>query len=143
MDKEKWNKVCKIVQRIKSKKWAQEMDDVEIVVVDKSWVSKVGYYDYRKRPPRIVVSGLRTVPKIEKTIYHELAHHIEYRHALGFIRYRRVCHSANFYTIFKRLLLIDENFSLKEIIDKLYSYSSDRAGWVWDATKTCLLFKRN
>jgi len=139
MDGEKWKEVCAIVQRIKNKKWAKEMDDVKIVVVNRKWRSKLGQYDYMKKPPRIAVSGLRTVLQIERTIYHEIAHHIEHGHVKGFIRYRGVIHSTNFHIIFRRLLN-GHNSSLKEIIDKLCSYPRNRSGWEWNKTKTKFVF---
>jgi len=141
MDGEKWKEVCKVVQRIKSKKWAEEMDDVKILVVNKSWESKYGQYNYMKKLPQIIVSGLIAVSQIERTIYHEIAHHIEFRHARGFIRHRGVCHSRNFHTIFRRLLN-GHNSSLKEIIDKLCSYPRNRTGWEWNETKTKLVYIR-
>lgn len=142
MDEEKWKEVCEVVQQIKSKKWAEEMDDVEIVVVNKKWRSKLGHYDYLRKPPRIAVSGLRKVPQIKRTIYHEIGHHIEHRHVKGFIRYRGVSHSRNFHTILERLLN-GHNSSLKEIIDKLCSYPRNRSGWEWkDETKTKFVFIR-
>lgn len=139
MDGEKWKKICEIVQRIESKKWAKEMDNVEIVVVNRKWTSKCGHYDYLKKPPRIAVSGLRTISQIERTIRHEIAHHIEHRHVKGFIRYRGISHSTNFRIIFRRLLN-GHNSSLKELTNKLCGYPRNRAGWEWNKTKTKFVF---
>jgi len=140
MDEEKWKKVCEVVQQIESKKWAEEMDDVNIVVVDKSWESKYGQYNYMKKPPQIIASGMRTVSQIERTIYHEIGHHIEFRHAKGFIRYKGVIHSTNFHIIFRRLLN-GYNSSLKELTNKLCSYPRNRTGWEWsDEARTKFVF---
>ena len=140
MDKEKWNKVSAIVQEIRAKKWAQEMDDVEILIVNKTWRTQVGCYSWKTR--KIFVSGNRDFAKIKRTILHELAHHIEYRHAQGFIRYKGVCHSTNFHTILAFITFNNANFSLKEITDKLYDYPRSRQGWVWNEAKTRLMFNR-
>jgi len=139
MDEEKWKKVCEVVQQIESKKWAKEMDDVKIVVVNRKWRTKLGQYEYMKKPPRIAVSGLRTTSQIETTIRHEIAHHIEFRHAKGFIRYKGVIHSTNFHIIFRRLRN-GHNSSLKEITNKLCSYPRNRVGWEWNKTKTKFVF---
>lgn len=139
MDKEKWNKICEIVQQIEEKKWAREMDDVEMLIINKKWKSRAGYYIGKTR--QIFISGNRDLAGTKRTILHELAHHIEYRHAKGFIRYKGVCHSRNFHIIF-RCLLNGHNYSLRGIIDKLYNYSEHRSGWKWNETKTDLVFMR-
>ena len=139
MEKERWNKIREIVQQIEKKKWAQEMDDVEMLIVNKTWKSRGGYYMGKTR--QVFISGNKDLAGIKRTILHELAHHIEYRHAKGFIRYKGVCHSRNFHIIF-RCLLSNYNYSLREIIDKLYSYPERGRGWKWNKAKTDFVFER-
>jgi len=131
MDEEKRKKVLKVGEETESRQWFKEMDSVEVFVVDGHWKTRSGTYYYKTR--RLYVAGDDSIGEIRETLLHELAHHIEWRHAEGFIRNRGVVHSRNFYTILKR---IHENIPLREVVKDLYSYFiSPRGAWKWKDKK--------
>ena len=117
--------------KIAAKKWFQEMEPVQIKIVDRKWKSKRGWYDWEKKI--CYISGCQSVKDIIETVYHELAHHIEYQHAPRFFRNKGVMHSRNFKIIYYRLY---GNVSLKKVIENLYPYEHSW-GWKWkDEKKT-------
>ena len=118
-------------KKIAKKSWFQEMEPVQIKIVDRKWKTKRGWYDWKKKI--CYVSGCQSVKDIIETVYHELAHHIEYQHTPNFFRKRGVMHSLNFKIIYHRLY---SNIPLKKVIEGLHPYIHSR-GWRWrDEKKT-------
>ena len=140
-EKEKEKRILEKGSEIESRRWFKEMDEVEISLVRGAWKRRFGCYYYKgcrgRKGSTIVVSILREIDGVIETLYHEIAHHIEFRHAKDFVRERGVCHSGNFQTILKRILRSDGNTSLKELVTDLEPYY--RKGWVWNKDKTQLL----
>jgi len=117
--------------KIAVKKWFQEMKPVQIKIVDRKWKSKRGWYDWEKKI--CYISGCQSVKDIIETVYHELAHHIEFQHAPCFFRNKGVVHSINFKIILSKL---HRSIPLKKVVEDLYPYKHSR-GWKWkDEKKT-------
>lgn len=128
--------VSEEMRKITYRKWFQEMDPVLLKIVDKGWSNKSGWYNWRKRI--CYVSKHLTKDGIIEMVYHELSHHIEFRHAPGFFRRKGVMHSRNFWTIFERL---QSDISLSEVIKGLHPYVHCH-GWTWNEDKTDLIWRR-
>lgn len=140
-EEEKEKKILEKGSEIEQRRWFKEMDEVEILIVRHEWQTKGGCYYFksakRGRGSRILVSILQPIDSVIRTIYHEIAHHIEFRHAKNFVRERGVCHSRNFRTILRRIKEKDKEPSLKEVVRDLETYH--RMGWVWNKEKTQML----
>ncbi|RLC37013.1 hypothetical protein DRH29_03270 [candidate division Kazan bacterium] len=118
-------------EKIARKSWFQEMEPVQIKIVDRKWKTKRGWYEWRKKV--CYISGRQPIKDIIETVYHELAHHVEYQHAPNFFRRKGVMHSRNFKIIYYRL---HSNIPLQKVIEGLYPYEHSR-GWKWkDKKKT-------
>lgn len=119
----KFTEIAELMKEIRERKWYKEMMPVKWKIVD----GKTAFYHFKINRIDIPISRMN-----ENTILHELAHHIEYKHVRGFIRYRGVMHGKNFWTILARLPL---RVNLSEITTKLRSYPK-APGWQWmPATK--------
>lgn len=119
-------------KELENRKWFKEMDHLEILVLrDKRWESKKGFYDFESKTAYIGGAS-DNLKAIKKTILHEVAHHIEYRHAEDFIREKGRMHGVNFKLILER---IEEDISLKDVLKGLVKYRG-RRGWKWNSDKT-------
>lgn len=110
--------------QITQRKWFKEMDKVEIKAIPHGCYR--GTYD----PKKVIIFVDATLPikQIARTVLHEAAHHIQYRHLKTFIRYKGVCHDDNFWTIFARLAL---DISLRQVLTELRPYPY-APGWTFN-----------
>lgn len=116
--------VAKLIKEIQGRKWYKELSPVKWKITE----GRTAYYHHKNHCIILPITRID-----ERTILHELAHHIEYEHAEGFIRYRGVMHGKNFETILARLNL---NISLADVISNLRLYPR-APGWQWmPAAKT-------